>query len=75
MAFQAQRTKSFYRDAAVLPRADEWPSLRAAEIMRAIYEGLLDRIERRRFDVFSGRVRVRTVAKLALAARAWWRCR
>ncbi len=72
LAFEARRARDAYREAAVLPTSEERPSLRAAEIMRAIYENVLDRIERRNFDVFSGRVRVPTVQKLFLAAKTWW---
>jgi phytoene synthase len=75
MAFEVSRARRFYRDASVLPTAQERPSLRAAEIMKAIYENVLDRIERRNYGVFDRRVRVPTPVKLWLAARAWWRCR
>jgi len=75
MAFETQRARRYYRDSAALPRADEWPSLRAAEIMRAIYEDILDRIQRKRYDVFGGRVRVPRPMKMILAAKAWWKTR
>jgi 15-cis-phytoene synthase len=75
MAFEAGRARQFYREAAALPTAAEWPSLRAAEIMRAVYASILDRIEARNYDVFGSRVRVPKPAKLWLAARAWWSCR
>jgi phytoene synthase len=75
MAFEAGRAKCFYREAAVLPTAEERPALRAAEIMRAIYEHILERIEKRNYNVFEGRIRVPTPMKLWLAAQAWWECR
>lgn len=75
MAFETQRARSLYLDASVLPTAEERPALKAAEIMRAIYENVLDRIQLRNYQVFQGRVRVPTAVKLALAAKAWWKCR
>ena len=48
LAFQAQRARDYYRRAdAVLPRSDA-RRLVAAQIMGAIYRGILDRIEARR---------------------------
>jgi 15-cis-phytoene synthase len=75
MAFEARRARDTYRESSVLPTPEERPSLRAAEIMRAIYENILTRIERRNYDVFTNRVRVPTPVKLWLAAKAWWECR
>jgi len=72
MSFEARRARDYYREASVLPTMEERPALRAAEIMRAIYENVLDRIEKRNYDVFNGRVRVPTAMKLWLAAQAWW---
>jgi len=75
MAFEVRRARSFYHDASVLPTAEERPALRAAEIMRAIYENILERIENRKYQVFGTRVRVPTPAKLGLALKTWWECR
>src|SRR5262249_22537281 len=72
MAFEARRARDFYREAAVLPSAEERPALRAAEIMRAVYENILDRIERKNYDVFFERVRVPTPLKFWLALKTWW---
>jgi len=75
MAFEVSRAKEIYREAAILPTAQERPDLKAAEIMRAIYRNLLERIERRNYDVFAGRVRVPTPVKIWLATKAWWQNR
>jgi phytoene synthase len=75
MAFESRRARDLYREATVLPTAEERPALKAAEIMRAIYENILERIERQNYNVFEGRIRVPTPMKLWLAARAWWECR
>jgi phytoene synthase len=75
MAFECQRARSFYHDVSVLPTAEERPALKAAEIMRVIYENILERIEAKNYDVFGPRIRVPTPVKLALALKAWWECR
>jgi 15-cis-phytoene synthase len=75
MAFEAKRARGLYHDASVLPTAEERPALRAAEIMAAIYEEILSRIERANFHVFGPRIHVPTARKLVLALKAWWRCR
>lgn len=75
MAFECQRARSFYHDTSVLPTAEERPALRAAEIMRAIYENILERIEGRKYQVFGDRVRVPTPVKITLALKTWWDCR
>ena len=50
---QAVRARDYYARAAhALPRRDA-RRLVAAEIMAAIYRGVLDRIEQRDYDVFS----------------------
>jgi 15-cis-phytoene synthase len=75
MAFETRRAHDIYREAAVLPTPEEYPALRAAEIMRAIYENIVERIERKNYDVFSGRIRVPALVKMWLAGRTWWECR
>jgi len=75
MAYEARRARDIYREASVLPTPEERPALRAAEIMRAIYENILDRIENASYDVYTQRLRAPTPVKLWLAARAWWQCR
>lgn len=75
MAYEVSRTRGLYREAAVLPTAEERPALRAAEIMRAIYANILERIEVGRYNVYAARVRVPAVQKMYLALKAWWDCR
>lgn len=68
---QARRAREYYaRAARALPPGDA-SQLVAAEIMGAIYRGLLDRIERRRYDVFSEVVRIPRPARAWIAARTW----
>lgn len=73
LELQCQRARSYYdRAAAALPPG-EARHLVAAEIMGAIYFGILDRIERRGYDVFTEVVRVPRPARAWLAASTWVR--
>jgi 15-cis-phytoene synthase len=70
---QAGRAREYYRKAAAaLPKRDA-RRLVAAEIMGAIYRGILSRIERRDYDVFSGLVRVPRPRRALIAAATWAR--
>ena len=70
---QAQRARDYYRKAAEgLPRADA-RRLLAAEIMGAIYRGILTRIERSDYDVFSRVVRLPRPRRALIAAATWAR--
>jgi phytoene synthase len=70
---QAQRAREYYRKAAEgLPRADA-RRLLAAEIMAAIYRGILTRIERADYDVFSRVVRIPRPRRALIAAGTWAR--
>ena len=76
LAFECARAREYYRLAASqLPPGDR-RSLAAAEIMGAIYYGILRRIERNGYDVFSRRIRVprpqRALIALRVWARSWW---
>ena len=70
MRFEVERARGYYRAArplsALLP-----PAGRAVfQVMTRTYAGLLDRIERRDYDVFSSRVSLSTWRKLGLALQA-----
>lgn len=70
MVFEADRAKAFYESAQqLLPRLEPHgrPILKA---MLQIYGGLLQEIERRKFDVFSQRVSLPRWRKLWIAADA-----
>lgn len=70
---QGDRAREYYRRAArALPRRDA-QRLVAAEIMGAIYRGILARIERRDYDVFSETVRVPRPQRALIAAATWAR--
>lgn len=70
---QGARAREYYaRAAAALPREDA-RRLAAAEIMGAIYRGLLDRIERADYDVFTRIVRIPRPQRARIAALTWAR--
>jgi phytoene synthase len=70
---QASRARVFFsRAVRALPTADARRFL-AAEIMRAIYSSLLDRIEAADYDVFTRVIRVPRPAQAMLAVGTWWR--
>lgn len=72
---QLVRARQFYARAAAALPAGEAKRLAAAEIMGAIYFGLLRRIEARGYDVFSEVVRVPRPQRAWLAASTWARTR
>jgi phytoene synthase len=71
LGHQATRARDYYaRAVRTLPQRDA-RRLVAAEIMRAIYSAILDRIERRDYDVFSAVVRVPRPRRALIAATTW----
>lgn len=78
MAFQCTRTREFYAKARVvlndLPRADR-QALTPAEVMRAVYERILWRIEEADYRVFDARISLPAASRLAVAASVWVRSR
>ena len=73
LEFQCQRARNFYAKAAATLPAEDAGRLVAAEIMGAIYSAILDRIERRSYDVFSEVVRVPRPRRALIAASVWVR--
>ncbi|HVB97739.1 MAG TPA: phytoene/squalene synthase family protein [Candidatus Dormibacteraeota bacterium] len=66
LEFEANRAWEFYRQAwALVPLVSE-DSRRALWALARIYSGLLEEIERRRFDVFSARPRLSAAEKIAI---------
>jgi squalene synthase HpnD len=67
--FQHHRARFYYARAhRLLPPSDQ-PKLVAAEIMREVYEGLLNEIERRGFDVMRLPVKLGKLEKMRLFMR------
>ena len=71
LAFECARAHEFYRRAVAARPDEDRRRLVAAEIMRAVYFATLRRIERRKYDGFHGRVRLRRPAQLFVALRQW----
>jgi phytoene synthase len=70
---QAARARVFFaRAVRALPKDDARGFL-AAEIMRAIYADLLDRIAAATYDVFTRAIRVPRPTQARLALATWWR--
>ena len=73
LAFEAGRAREYYARAdAALPRSDA-RRLVAARIMGNIYRGILSRIERAGYDVFSAVIRVPRPQRALIAAATWAR--
>jgi phytoene synthase len=73
LRFECERARYYYRCAADdLPAVDA-RNLLAAEIMGGIYFGILLRIERAGYDVFTRRIRVPRPARALIALRLWIR--
>lgn len=71
MAYQCQRARSYYEQAAeTLPQIDR-RRMFPAETMGRIYLGILEKIESRNYNVFSERVSVSAMWKVWIAARNW----
>jgi phytoene synthase len=73
LASQAVRARQYYARAnTALPQEDRRRMV-AAEIMGAIYRGILSRIEAAHYDVFSQLIRVPRRERAMIAARVWLR--
>ncbi|MSS70867.1 MAG: squalene synthase HpnD [Candidatus Latescibacteria bacterium] len=75
MAFECGRAREYYARAAALLPPEDRARLFSAEIMGRIYYGLLEKIERRRYDVFTRRIALSTPHKFAIALGLWARSR
>jgi phytoene synthase len=69
--FECGRARDFYRRAVEARPEEDRRRLVASEIMRAVYFETLRRIERRGYDVFSGRTRVPRPRQALIALRQW----
>lgn len=72
LEFQATRAHAFFAKASGELPAAERRAVLAAEIMRAIYEETLRRIEHEQFDVFTRVIRLRRVSQARIAAGVLW---
>lgn len=72
LEFQSKRAHEFFSKASRQLPVAERRAVLAAEIMRAIYEETLRRIEAEGFDVFSRVIRLRRVTQARIAAGVLW---
>lgn len=70
MRFEAARARAFYREAEPLIGLVDKSSRSSLAALIRIYSGLLDRMERLRFNVLAGRISLPARRKLWIAARA-----
>lgn len=75
LAFECARAREHYARAAAALPSSSVRKLVAAEIMGGIYFEILQRIERRGYDVFTQRVRVPKPARALIALTIWMRSR
>ena len=71
----AARARTFYRSARETLPAEDRRAMVAAELMGSVYWRLLDKLERRQFNVFDppGPTRLNRGQKLLLILRTWYR--
>jgi phytoene synthase len=73
LVFAITRAREYFQRAAIaLPRADA-RRLVAAEIMGAIYQDILRRVEEQQYDVFTDVIRVPRPARFRIALKTWAR--
>ncbi len=70
MRFEVERARLYYDASLPLAKLLTPPGRAVFQIMRRTYRGLLDAIERRRYDVFSRRVRLSRWRKFGLVVQA-----
>jgi len=66
MRLEVERARSFYAEAIAARPVRDRRALVAAEIMRRVYTGILDRMERDGFRIFDRRYRLNRFEKLAI---------
>ncbi|MEM6884567.1 MAG: squalene/phytoene synthase family protein, partial [Verrucomicrobiota bacterium] len=70
MAFQIERAREYYRDSeAGISHLEADGSRRAVWVMRDVYAGILEEIEKMNYDVFQGRCYVSFPRKCGLVLR------
>jgi phytoene synthase len=68
---QCRRAREYFARARTSLTPQDAPRLVAAEIMAAIYEEILARIQRAEFDVFTTRHRVPRLRRAWIALQIW----
>lgn len=71
MKYEIERARSYYKRAEeTLPKEDR-KSMIAAEIMRATYFSLLQKIEEANYNIFSSQIQLSKLQKLFIATKTW----
>ena len=70
MRFEVERARAYYHDSQPLAKLLSPAGRAVFQVMRQTYQGLLDEIERRDYDVFTERVSLSLLRKLGFVARA-----
>ena len=73
LQFQCQRARQFFTAASQAMPPQESRKLVAAEIMGGIYYAILERVERRGYDVFTEVIRVPKSSRALIALSIWTR--
>ncbi len=71
MRFETRRARNFFASGAQLLNYLDPRSRACPAVLSAIYSRLLDRIEARRYDVFTERVSLSSAEKLIITAQNW----
>jgi 15-cis-phytoene synthase len=71
MRFEVERARSYFRAAQDALTSDDKGYFFPARIMWSIYAHLLNRIERREYRVFEGRIAISRILRLLIAVRYW----
>ena len=71
LALEAERAREYYRSGDALVPLIEEDSQPALWVLLAIYRRLLDKIESRQYDVFSGKVALSTREKLVILGKGF----
>jgi len=71
MEFECERARDYYGRAEAALTDTDRPLLLPAEIMRAVYRGILERIEAVQYQVFRERISISSAHRMAIALRVW----
>jgi 15-cis-phytoene synthase len=71
MAFQCDRARAYYKEAADHLSGADRKGMFPAETMGRIYYAILEKIEKRDYDVYAERITVSPLWKVGIAAKNW----
>jgi phytoene synthase len=71
MEFECKRARDYYGLAEAALTGTDRPLLLPAEIMKAVYRRILERIEAAQYQVFRERISISSAHRMAIALRVW----